>query len=140
MMDKSRQIRLLRQAAMLFAFSRTSNESKFSHWKRIVLFAHNHGYLYCGFDGNDIDIAAIAYRVPYVKPDHGDTMPDTESGNILYGCALASKSKDRLKLFRLIRWYFRENTDVTQFIYHYRNSNDFKIHFLRSRHGQNIKT
>ena len=130
-MSKRRQLQLLRQCAALFAAKRTCNERSLTKWMKLSFYAHMNGMLYVGFNGPYIDMAVIAYRVSELPESLGDTLPEKEEGDILYVCAAASKTKDSRKLFRLMRWYLRENPDVIKLAYHVRNSDNIRVHQIR---------
>lgn len=140
-MSKNQQIRLLRQCAKLLAANKTCNESSLVKWTKIVFFAHNHGFLYCGFDQKGkIDLACIAYRVTDFEPSDDVMLPDREEGDILHVVAVASKTKDGKKLLRLLKWYLREHPEVSEIAYHHRNSDNHKIFVIRRNHGEEIKS
>ena len=139
-MTKHNQMRLLRQCAILFAKMRTSNCANVFVWIRIVFTAHRLGYLYCGFnEKGNIDQAVIAYRVKRINED-SRSLPLKEQGNILFVCCAASVAKDVLKLRRLMRWYLKNNLEVSQIAYDYRNGEGFRIHNLRRKHGGPLKS
>lgn len=97
---------------------------EFSYYKKLVLLAHNRGYLYVGFDKDDIDLCCIAYKVPEVNFRCGNFLPERESGHNLYVLALASNSNDRMKVTRLMRHYLMNNEDVNVIAYNYRGSDE----------------
>lgn len=139
--SKVRQLKLLMEVTRLLIDSGVCPKSDraFSEWFRMVVFCHNHGYLYVGFNGERIDLAVVAYRVPEITSETGNSIPETESGNILYVPMAASKTDDKLKLTRLLRLYVKDNPEVKEISYHYRNSNILKRFHLRSNHGQTIE-
>lgn len=141
--SKDKQIRLLLQCMFLFTKKKPCGIGTFSKWRKLVLFAHNNGYLYCRFDkNNNVSTACIAYRVVHVDRGPVDVMPEKEEGDTLYVSAVASSADDKLGLFRLMKWYLSENPFVNQIAYFMRNSNeDLRIHQLHKKeisHGQEI--
>lgn len=140
-MTKRNQMRLLRQCAFLFALKRTCNEPSVVSWLRIVFAAHRLGYLYCGFkDDLNIDVACIAYRVRELTEESRRNLPEKEDGETLYVSAIASVSKEPLKLWRLLKWYLKNNLEIKYVAYDYRNTDNLKIHSIRSRNGKIVKT
>lgn len=139
-MNKEDIIKRLRKIAILFARKRTCNNGSIARWLKIVHYAHNHGFLYVGFEGDDVDLACIAYRTEADDPKHGDVLPLTEEGDSLYVCAVASRTKDTHKLRRLLTWYLRENPQVTSLTYHKRNSEDYVTKRLKVRNGKKQKS
>lgn len=102
----------------------------------MVLFAHQKGYLYVGTDPNTshIDLVVIGYRVPEITTDCGKELPLEESGKILYVPMLASTSKDRTKLIKILRFYLKSNQDIERIAYRWRGSQlDLRSKRLRKR-------
>lgn len=141
-MEKLDQLKLIMQATKVVMDSDVCPESprRFSEWFRMMMFCHQKGYLFLGFNGNKVDLVAVAYRVPDVDQKTGDVFPEEESGNILYVPIVASISKDKSKLTKLLKFYLKDNPDVSEIAYHYRNSEKLKRFHIRSNHGQAIKT
>ncbi len=142
-MSKAKQLRLLRQCALLFAAQKTCNEPSILEWLKLVYFAHNKGYLYCGFDEDgNIDMAVIAYRIKHIKESEKNELPLSDSGRILYVSAAASISDSNLKLLRLMRWYLKNNLEINLIAYDYRNSEDLRLHNIRriKPNGKKLKT
>lgn len=140
--SKGRQLRLLRQSAMMFARNKVANEPSVFRWMKIVFFAHNHGYLYCGFDKNgDVNVACIAYRVVHVERSDRDTIPELEEGNTIYVHSAVSRSNDRMGLFRLMKWYLREHPYVTQVAYYRLRDKEHRliIRELNHKEGSHVK-
>ena len=140
-MTKLDQFKLLMQATKIVMDSGVCPESAriFSDWFRMIMFCHERGYLYLGYKEGKVDLVAIAYRVNEVTDETGDEFPDKEEGNILYVPIVASKSDDKLKLTRLLRFYLKDNPEVTEIAYHYRNSEKLKRFYLRRQYSGQTK-
>ena len=126
---------------MLLASKGTCNERSVSKWLKIVYFAHKHGYLYCGFDEDDnIDLTAIAYKIRHIKEQESNEIPLKDGGNILYVSAVASMSRQNMKLFRLMKWYLKNNLEINLIAYDHNNSIDLKVFDIRrnKKHGKKI--
>lgn len=135
--EVSKRIRALVDATKLLVESGVCPKSPrvFHYWWDTVQYAHKKGYLYLGFNGDDVDLVGIGFRTKSVDKYTGDSLPEKESGDILYVPVLASKSKDKLKLIKMLRYYMSINK-VNKIAYRWRgNERD-----LRIRNLNNVRT
>ena len=128
--SKSDQIKLLVTATRMIQDSYICPKAprNFAHWIKIVRFAHPRGYLYIGTEGGELDLVAIGYKVSELPETDKEVLPDVESGNILYVPILVSKSRDRWKVLKLLKYYLQQHPEVDSLAYHYRGTDKIK-HF-----------
>lgn len=134
-MNKTEQIRKLIEITKLLVRSGVCPQASrnFADWWKFVKFAHQKGYLYVGFDADgDIDIVVVGYKVENLDESVGKNLPVNESGNILYVPILTSRSKDRLKMKKMLNAYLDNNPSVHQIAYRWRGKfNDLRTKILR---------
>lgn len=136
---KVRQLKFLMRCAYLFAKHSVCNCQKIEVWWKVVRYCHKKGFLYAGFDADELDLCVIAYRIPEINEDTiSDEIPSEEKGNILYVHAAVSESEDDWKLFRLFNWYCNKHKDIKQICYH-EDNDDNRLNILTLRRDRNGK-
>jgi len=99
-------------------------------WPKIILHAHNKGYL---FTNMTFDSFVMAYRIPFWDERFANEIPEMEAGSILYVPWCVSQCNDKTALLKMLRSYPHE---ITEIIYYKRNSDtDLKrIKIRRNNH------
>lgn len=123
-MTKDKQIKLLLKCVSILSQSGLWDNPKASYYWQLVKYAHKRGWLYVGFDGEEIDLVVIAYRVKEVMDALIDNLPDKDEGDILYILVAVSKSKDRFKMHKLKKYFLLNNPDVKKVALHHRGDRE----------------
>lgn len=132
-MTKEKQLRLLLKCVSMLSSSGLWNNPGAAYYWKLVKYAHTRGILYVGFDGEDIDLCVIAYRVNEVTDDSVHNIPEKEEGETLYVLVAVSKSKDKLKMNKLKKFFLINNPDVKKIALHHRgDKNKLRIYEVNS--------
>lgn len=110
----------LGQLMMLVIQSGVCPETPRHHWPKIILDAHNKGYLYTN---ENLSSVVLAYRIPSWDERWSKEMPLEEHGDILYIAWAASSNPNRMGLLSMLRNYLKEN-EVSEIIYNRHAQND----------------
>ena len=123
--EKLDKIKLLIQATKLFCDSGVCPKTQrtFHYWWDFVKFCHKKGYLYLGMSNNKVDLAAVGFRANKVTKNTGKIIPKEESGDILYVPVLSSVSSDKMKIFKMLKYYMSKN-NVSKIAYRWRGKQD----------------
>lgn len=126
-----KQIEILTKVMQLVISSKVCPDTNPKDWAKIILQAHNKGYLYIWHDGDDITACACAYRIPSWDEKYKDEMPVKETGKTLYVAWLVSEKRDPLTLMKMLREYKKFN-EIEEIVYYRRNSDkDIRHHKIR---------
>jgi len=133
-MSKTKQIQLLLKCVSILSGSGLWENPGASYYWKLVKFAHTHGYLYVGFDGEEIDLVVIAYRVKETTDKAIEVLPEKEDGEILYVLISVSNSKDKLKMNKLRKYFILNNPDVKKIALHHRGDREkLRIYNIREK-------
>lgn len=118
------QSKLLAKCLKLLVDSKCCPDTLSRKWLQDLLYAHSKGWLYVRFEKDEVVMCAAAYRVPMKTKELGSRWPRVELGHKLYIPFCASKSNNRMILLSSLKQFLRDNPDVDEVIFHYRNSDD----------------
>lgn len=138
-MNKTKQIQLLLKCVSILASSKLWGNPSSSYYWQLVKYAHTRGWLYVGFDGEEIDLVIIAYRVKRLEDINNDNLPDKEEGDILYVLVAVSQSKDKLKMNKLKKYFLMNNPDVKRIALHHRGDKE-KLRVYEVTYFKTIET
>lgn len=104
-------------------------DSPRSEMARVIEYSHDRGYLFTNRQANAF---VCAYRIPELSDKWKTTIPEVESGEIVYVNFAVSEEPNRWTLLRMLRDYVKSNPDVKEVCYFRRNSDtDFKRIIVR---------
>lgn len=137
-MTKKRQMELLLKCVSILNTTKLWNNPGPSYYWNLVKYAHKRGWLYVGFDNDEIDTVLITYRVKEVTDSSLETLPEKDEGDTLYVLIAVSKSEDKFKLSKLKRYILSINPDVKKVALHHRGDQN-KLRIYEVNCGKTIE-
>lgn len=103
-------------------------------WPKIIIQAHNRGYLYINLDDEQVKAAVMAYRIPFYDEKFAIHIPNKDYGNKLYVAWACSVSDHMLTLLRMLKGYLSMFPLVDEVYYHHRgNDSDLRSFKVNNR-------
>ena len=128
--SKMKQIDMLTKIMQMVISSKVCPQTSAKDWAKIILQAHNKGYLYVLMDKDDIRACVCAYRINDWDEKYSDVMPIAESGNKLY-VAWAVSDGNPMSLVKMLNAYKKQHP-IDEIMYYKDNSNtNFKRFILK---------
>ena len=124
-----KQIDLLFKCMKMILESNVLKDVTPSEWVRRLMYFHTKGWLYCSFNGDEVETVGAIYRVPEFN-ENDLVYPEEEKGHIGYIPFFVSKAKSIFKARKLLKAYTDKTPEVTEIVYYKRNKDlrRFKIH------------
>ena len=114
-------------------------KTKPADWVKTLLYLHSKGWLWVNADDKgEVLMAAAMYRIPEVKPEYTDKLPEKEEGKILYVPFFVSVSKDVKRANKVFKTYLKRSIDIDAIAF-YERGDDTKLKMFKRKgvsHGK----